>query len=61
MLKKREEFGQEEEPIEEPESDLFRGSVACGASGQITSVALELDKLHQRPDHLAGDAATFRS
>ena len=33
----------EEEPIAEPESELFRGSVACGGSSQITSVALELD------------------
>ena len=32
-----------EEPEEEPASDLFRGSVACYATGQISSVALELD------------------
>ena len=28
---------------EEPDSDLFRGSVSCNATGQVTSVALEYD------------------
>ena len=32
-----------EAPIEEPDSDLFRGSVSCNATGQVTSVALEYD------------------
>ena len=34
---------EEEEPMEEPENDLFRGSVLCEASSRITSVALEYD------------------
>ena len=33
----------EEESVEEQERELFRGSVSCGASSQITSVALEYD------------------
>ena len=34
---------EEEESTEEPDSDLFRGSVSCNATGQVTSVALEYD------------------
>ena len=34
---------EEEESTEEPDKDLFRGSVSCNATGQVTSVALEYD------------------
>ena len=39
-----EEPASEEEPQEEPEAaSSFRGSVSCGASSRVTSLALELD------------------